>query len=111
MAPGTVQLPAEARRYFDAVASGDPAGVAAAFAPDAVIVDVGRPIEGRSAIEAWAREEVVGGRYRVLGADARGESVSVLLEFTPPGEGEGFRARYALRLAGGLIARAELAYA
>lgn len=112
-----MRLPPEARRYFDAVAAGDAQGIAAAFAPDAVVVDVDRPIAGRAAIEAWARDEVVGGTYRVLAADARsaaddeGLGVSILLEFTPPGESEAFRARYALRLRGGLIARAELAYA
>ena len=119
----TVRLPPEARRYFDAVAAGVERGVSLAFAPDAVVVDVDRPIAGRAAIEAWAREEVVGGTYRILAADARAEpdggtssgtdggTVSILLEFTPPGEREAFRARYTLRLRGGLIERAELAYA
>jgi hypothetical protein len=113
----TVRLPEEARRYFDAVAAGDAQAASLAFAPDAVVVDVDRPIAGRAAIEAWAQAEVVGGTYRIVAADARPDGdggdggVSILLEFTPPGEREAFRARYSLRLRGGLIARAELAYA
>jgi WD40 repeat protein len=55
-----------AGRYLDAVAAKDADAVAAAFAPDAVVVDVGREIRGRDAIRAWAEAEVIGGTYTLL---------------------------------------------
>jgi len=104
-------LPSEVRRYFEAVGRGRAGEVADCFAEGGVVVDVDRPIVGRAAIRAWAEEEVVGGRYRVLDSTPRGGGVTVLLTFTPPDETDAFRARYSFDLAGGKIARVDLQYA
>ncbi|MGK5673284.1 nuclear transport factor 2 family protein [Micromonospora sp. URMC 106] len=99
-----------AQRYFDAVSAKDPDAVAAAFAADAVVVDVGREIRGRDAIRRWAEREVVGGVYTLLGHTPHPDGVTVLVRFQPGGVG-GFRANYRLTLTDGLISRADLEYA
>lgn len=99
-----------AQRYFDAVAAQDADALAAAFAEDAVVLDVGREIAGRDAIRTWASNEVIGGVYTVLDHTARTGGVDILVRFQPGGIG-GFRADYRFDLADGLITRAELAYA
>ncbi|TQF04889.1 nuclear transport factor 2 family protein [Kitasatospora acidiphila] len=104
------QLPPAARAYVDAVAAKNLDGLVAAFAPDGVVVDVGRQIRGRDAIRQWAGNEVIGGRLTVLRATARPGGTTMLVVFAPGGSG-GFRADYAFDLSGGLISRAELTYA
>ncbi|MFG1659949.1 nuclear transport factor 2 family protein [Micromonospora chersina] len=99
-----------AQRYFDAVRAEDADAVTAAFAADAVVVDVGREIRGRDAIRRWAEREVVGGVYTVLGHTPHPDGVTVLVRFQPGGVG-GFRANYHLTLTDGLINRAVLQYA
>jgi hypothetical protein len=105
------ELPPEVRRYFDAVEHGRAGEVADCFVERGVVVEVDRPIVGRAAIRAWAEEEVVGGRYQVLGSTPRDGGVTVLLTFTPPDETDAFRARYAFDVADGKIARVDLQYA
>ncbi|MEU9828190.1 nuclear transport factor 2 family protein [Micromonospora chersina] len=99
-----------AQRYFDAVSAKDADAVAAAFAADAVVVDVGREIRGREAIRRWAEREVVGGVYTLLGHTPHPDGVTVLVRFQPGGVG-GFRANYRLSVTDGLISRADLRYA
>lgn len=99
-----------ARRYLDAVAARDADAVAAAFAPDAVVVDVGREIRGRDAIRAWAEAEVVGGVYTLLDHAPRPGGVTMLVRFQPGGVG-GFRADYGFDITDGLITKATLEYA
>ncbi|WP_225804066.1 nuclear transport factor 2 family protein [Streptomyces sp. NK15101] len=110
--PGTPAGPLApaAQRYLDAVAAGDADAVAAAFDPDAVVIDVGREIRGRDAIRRWAAVEVVGGVYTLLGHTPRAGGTTMLVRFRPGGSG-GFRARYDLDIADGLITRADLRYA
>ncbi|MFC8424667.1 hypothetical protein ACFUN7_27960 [Streptomyces sp. NPDC057236] len=55
-----------AQRYFDAVAARDAHAVAAAFAPDGLVVDVGREIRSRDEIRRRAADEVVDGVYTLL---------------------------------------------
>jgi hypothetical protein len=106
------ELPAEVRRYFDAVGRGRAAEVAECFVEGGVVVDVDQAIVGRAAIRAWAEEEVVGGTYRVLSSTRRDGGVAVLLTFAPPDdESDGFRARYTFELEDGKISRVELQYA
>ncbi|MEV1119286.1 nuclear transport factor 2 family protein [Actinosynnema sp. NPDC049800] len=99
-----------ARRYLDAVAARDADAVAAAFAPDAVVVDVGREIRDRDAIRAWAEAEVVGGAYTLLDHGPRPGGVTLLVRFQPGGAG-GFRADYGFDITDGLITKATLEYA
>ncbi|GHF67607.1 nuclear transport factor 2 family protein [Streptomyces griseosporeus] len=100
-----------ARRYFDAVAGEDADAVAAAFAADGLVVDVGREIRGRDAIRQWAADEVVGGDYTVLDHTPHTTGTTLLVRFRPGGTGDGFRARYRFDITDGLITRATLEYA
>jgi hypothetical protein len=100
-----------AQRYFDAAAAHDLDALVDSFSPDALILDVDRPIEGASAIRRWARNEVLGGEYEILESEPHEHGVTLILRFTPPGEVVGFRARYELEFADNRIARAELQYA
>ncbi|WP_418960787.1 nuclear transport factor 2 family protein [Streptomyces tritici] len=100
-----------ARRYLDAVANRDADAVAAAFAPDGLVVDVGREIRGRDAIRNWAAAEVVGGAYTLLDHTPHPGGTTLLVRFRPGGAGDGFRARYRFDITDGLITRATLEYA
>ncbi|MFF8607127.1 nuclear transport factor 2 family protein [Streptomyces sp. NPDC015346] len=108
--PSSGPLDPAAQRYLDAVAAKDADAVAAAFAADAVVVDVGREIRGRAAIRQWAADEVVGGVYTLLGHTPRTNGTTMLVRFQPGGTG-GFRAAYSFDIADGLITRADLQYA
>jgi hypothetical protein len=99
------------RRYLDAVAARDANAVAGVFAPDAVVVDVGREIRGREAIRHWAATEVVGGDCTLLHHTPHAGGTTLLVRFRPGGTGAGFRARYRFDITGELITRATLEYA
>ncbi|GAA4967891.1 hypothetical protein HD597_003713 [Nonomuraea thailandensis] len=99
-----------AQRYLDAVAARDADALAAAFAPDGLVTDVGREIRGRDAIRRWAANEVIGGTYTLLDHTPRAGGVSMLVRFQPAGAG-GFRANYHFDITGGSITRATLEYA
>ncbi|WP_217368980.1 nuclear transport factor 2 family protein [Nonomuraea antri] len=99
-----------AQRYLDAVAAADADALAAAFAPDGLVVDVGREIRGRDAIRRWAADEVIGGVYTLLDHTPRDGGVSMLVRFQPGGVG-GFRANYHFDITDGLITKATLEYA
>ncbi len=99
-----------AGRYLDAVAAGDADAVAAVFAPDAVVVDVGREIRGRDAIRAWAETEVIGGTYTLLDHTPRAGGTTMLVRFQPSGMA-GFRASYRFDITDDLITKAILEYA
>jgi hypothetical protein len=103
-------LDAAAQRYLDAVAAKDVDALVAAFAPDAVVVDVSRRIRGREAIRRWAENEVIGGVYTLLDHTPRKGGTTMLVRFQPGGMG-GFRASYSFDIADGLITRADLQYA
>ncbi|MBB6546699.1 nuclear transport factor 2 family protein [Nonomuraea rubra] len=109
-AASTGSLAPAARRYLDAAAAGDADALAAAFAPDGLVIDVGREIRGRDAIRRWAAGEVIGGVYELLGHTSRAGGVSMLVHFQPGGVG-GFRANYHFDITDGLITRATLEYA
>ncbi|MFI7634485.1 nuclear transport factor 2 family protein [Nonomuraea sp. NPDC049400] len=103
-------LDTAAQRYLDAVAAKDAAALAAAFAPDGLVVDVGREIRGRDAIRQWAAAEVIGGVYTLLDHTPRQGGVTMLVRFQPGGAG-GFRANYHFDITDGLITKATLEYA
>ncbi|NUS74109.1 MAG: nuclear transport factor 2 family protein [Corynebacteriales bacterium] len=105
-----VSLPPAAQRYVDAVAADDLDGLVAAFAPDALIVDVGREIRGHDAIRHWADTEVIGGRLTVLNNEPDERGTTMLVRFAPSGTG-GFEARYVFYIENDHIVRAELTYA
>ncbi|MEV0145608.1 MULTISPECIES: nuclear transport factor 2 family protein [unclassified Nonomuraea] len=99
-----------ARRYLDAVAAEDADALAAGFAPDGLVIDVGREIRGRDAIRRWAADEVIGGVYTLLDHTPRAGGVTMLVRFQPGGVG-GFRANYHFDITDGLITKATLEYA
>ncbi|MDQ3788170.1 MAG: MBL fold metallo-hydrolase [Actinomycetota bacterium] len=97
--------------YVDAVDSGDLDALVAAFAGDAEVVDVGRRIQGRDAIRAWAENEVIGGTLTVLEVvENRPGHQRLLVRFAPGGTG-GFEAYYAFTVNDTAITKAELTYA
>jgi hypothetical protein len=103
-------VPAEAQCYFDAVKANDATVIAACFAEDGVVIDVGRRIEGRAAIQRWAENEVLGGAYEILEVMVQPEGAQILLRFAPSGS-SGFRARYTFAFENGKITSADLQYA
>jgi hypothetical protein len=52
----SIELPAPIATYFAAENSDDAEALTACFAPDAVVRDEGRRIQGIAAIKAWKRE-------------------------------------------------------
>ena len=80
------------------------------FAPDGVVVDVSRRIEGRDAIREWAANEVIGGTLRVIRSEPRPGGVRLLVHWAPAGS-EGWRAYYTFEVREGRIVVAELQYA
>lgn len=52
--------------YVQAVNNANLHTLVNAFTPTATIVDVSREISGHTAIEIWARNEVIGGSLEVL---------------------------------------------
>ncbi|MEO3745222.1 nuclear transport factor 2 family protein [Plantactinospora sp. B5E13] len=110
-APGSgpaVAGPAQA--YVDAVNAGDLDALVAAFAPDGLVVDVNRRIEGRDAIRAWADAEVIGGTLRVLEVAAKPGGQDLLVHWAPGGSA-GWRAHYRFTMTATTITTADLQYA
>jgi hypothetical protein len=104
------EIPPEAQCYFDAVKANDAAAVAACFAEDGVVDDVGRRFEGRAAIQRWAENELIGGTYEILEVSVQPAGAQILLRFAPGG-GNGFRARYTFIFANGKITSVAFEYA
>jgi ketosteroid isomerase-like protein len=100
-----------ASAYVDAVARRDLDALAAAFAPDGVVVDVQRRIEGRDAIREWAAREVIGGSLRVDAVTALGPDVQRVRVHWAPSGSAGWAADYTFRVGGGEIVEADLQYA
>ncbi|GAA1578585.1 hypothetical protein GCM10009678_71600 [Actinomadura kijaniata] len=108
-APAGLLGPANA--YVQAVNGGNLDALVAAFAPDAVIIDVSREIRGRDAIRTWADREVIGGRLTVNRiVENRGGYQKLLVHWAPGGSG-GWAAHYAFTVNGSGITRADLQYA
>jgi hypothetical protein len=99
-----------ARCYVDAVNDEDLDALVGCFAPDGVVVDVSRRIEGRDAIREWAANEVIGGTLRVIRSEPRPGGVRLLVHWAPAGS-EGWRAYYTFEVREGRIVVAELQYA
>lgn len=101
---------APARAYVDAVNAGDLDALVTAFAPDGQITDVTRPIRGHDAIRTWARDEVIGGRLRVLSVTAMPGGQDLLVHWAPQGS-SGWRAHYRFTMTDTTITLADLQYA
>ncbi|MCK2215582.1 MBL fold metallo-hydrolase [Actinomadura sp. ATCC 31491] len=83
---GTLLAPVSA--YVDAVNGGNLDALAATFAADAQVIDVGRRIQGRAAIRACAANEVIGGTLTVIRvAENRSGHQRLLVRFAPGGTG------------------------
>ncbi|MBU2664721.1 nuclear transport factor 2 family protein [Actinoplanes bogorensis] len=107
---GSEAVAAPAQAYVDAVAARDLGALAEAFAPDAVVIDVTRRIEGRDAIREWADNEVIGGSLRVLSATPMDGGQDLLVHWAPSGSA-GWEARYRFTMNGSHITQADLQYA
>jgi hypothetical protein len=103
------QVDQPTRRYVDAVNSRNLDGLVAAFAPDAVLVDVNREFSGSDAIRGWAIREVIGGRLDVLEVRPYEPGTRMIVRFTPGGAG-GFEACYTFDTSERHITRANLQY-
>ncbi|MEU4328997.1 MBL fold metallo-hydrolase [Nonomuraea dietziae] len=104
-------LPAPVSAYVNAVNGRNLDALAESFAPDAQVIDVGRRIQGRAAIRAWAANEVIGGTLTVIRvAENRPGHQRLLVRFAPGGTG-GFEAYYTFTVNGSSITKAELTYA
>jgi hypothetical protein len=104
-------LPVAVACYFDTVAAKNLEKFADCFETNAVIIDVTREIRGRVAIKAWAKNEVIGGRYTILEIKVVQDGASILLRFAPSGVGDGFRARYLVTWRNKKIIKMDLQYA
>ncbi|MEE6258135.1 nuclear transport factor 2 family protein [Plantactinospora sonchi] len=110
-APGSGPVTAgPAQAYVDAVNAGDLDALVAAFAPEGLVVDVSRRIEGRDAIRAWAGAEVIGGTLRVLEVAAMPGGQDLLVHWAPRGS-SGWRAHYRFTMTATAITTADLQYA
>ena len=101
---------AAARCYVDAVNTEDLDALVCCFAPNGVVVDVSRSIEGPDAIRGWAGNEVMGGSLRVLEEEPRPNGTRLLVHWAPVGS-DGWRAYYAFEVQEGRIVVADLQYA
>lgn len=105
-----VQVAAQAGRYIDAVNRSDLDALVESFAPDGKVMDVSREISGHLAIRDWARNEVIGGRLKVLSVTRRSGGQDLFVHWAPQGS-NGWRARYSFTFQGDRIALANLQYA
>jgi|SRR6185369_14496820 hypothetical protein len=74
----SMELPAPIAAYFAAENSDDTEALTGCFAPDAVVRDEGRKIEGIAAIKAWKREGKAKYQHKIKvvgAAESKGETV------------------------------------
>jgi hypothetical protein len=109
--PTPVEVSAPGGSYVEAVQSEDLDMLVDSFTDDAVIVDVGRRIEGRDQIREWAENEVIGGEIEVLRKTENEDGETLLVRFNPSGLSGGFEANYKFTYEDGRISLAELTYA
>jgi hypothetical protein len=104
------EIPPEAQCYFDGVKANDTSAVATCFTEDGLVIDVGRRIKGRTAIQSWTENEVLGGLYEIVQVRPQREGAQILLRFTPKSS-SGFRSRYTFIFVRGKIRSVNLKYA
>jgi len=75
-----------ARCFVEAINGRDPPSVMACFAPDGVVIDINRRVQGPDAIYRWARERVIGGRLEVLKERPYAGGTAVLMHWAPRGD-------------------------
>lgn len=105
------QLPLGARCYVEAVNHQDLDALVASFAPDGMVIDVSRRIEGADAVRRWADNEVIGGSLEVIQVTMIEGSYQTLVHWAAEGS-NGFLAYYTFTPdADGLTLVADLQYA
>jgi hypothetical protein len=106
-------VPTEIMAYFRGVIANDANAVAEAFTENGEIIDVSRSIRGRANIATWTRNEVLGGRYLLIGQTVLPNGdIRILLNFSPPpATSNGWRANYTFRIQNGKLTLADLQYA
>lgn len=106
-----VNLPEAVAAYFDADTKGGPEAVAAAFTEDAVVTDERRTHRGRAAIAAWKAELARTVTYTTEPLEVAEEGDAVVVRGRVAGSfpGSPIELRYRFTLAGGQIAKLEIA--
>lgn len=110
VAPRAVDHMADA--YVQAVNEGSLDHLGDTFAPDGVVIDVSRRIEGRNAIRRWAAAEVIGGTLRVIERRVHPGGTTLLVHWAPKSE-TGWRSSYSFEIdpVSGRLREANLQYA
>lgn len=104
-------VPAPFQCYLDGVAAQNLDATTACFADDALVIDVGRHIEGKEAIHRWLNNEVMGLVYEVESVTPKPGGVVMIVKITFGSGSSGFRAEYDINIENGLIVRMDLQYA
>jgi len=108
-APSSINVPAPFRCYLDGVAAKNLDATTACFADNALVIDVGRRIEGKEAIRRWLNNEVMGLKYKVESVTAKPGDAIIIVKISFS-SGGGFRAKYDIDL-DTLITKMDLQYA
>ena len=99
-----------AQCYVNAVNAQNLNALVNCFAPNGVVIDVTRHIQGTDAIRTWAQNEVIGGTLRVLENHPHIGGTSLLVHWAPKGS-SGWSANYDFMTSNGRITQASLRYA
>ena len=103
-------LPPSVAAYFAAEAGTDTEALTSCFAPDAIVRDEGRTMEGLGAIKTWKRDSKAKYKYSAepLGVSQIGSTVKVPVRLTGSFPGSPIEVTYDFVLAGDKIASLEI---
>lgn len=99
-----------AQCYVDAVNAQNLDALVNCFAPNGLVIDVTRHIQGADAIRTWAQNEVIGGTLRVLENHPHAGGTRLLVHWAPKGS-SGWSANYDFTTSNGRITQVSLQYA
>ena len=108
--PTANNIPTAFHCYLNGVAAKDLDATVACFADDALVIDVGRRIEGKGAIRRWLGNEVMGLKYEVETETLKQDGAVVIVRISF-GSGGSFRARYDMDFKDARIIKMDLQYA
>ncbi|MEM7029515.1 MAG: nuclear transport factor 2 family protein [Chloroflexota bacterium] len=111
IAEASANIPSPFQCYLDGVEAQDLEATTACFTEEALVVDVGREIAGRDAINRWLDNEVMGLIYEVDSSTLTQDGASVIVNIRFGSGSGGFRARYDVVIEDGLIQEMILRYA
>lgn len=110
-APAYDNIPAPFRCYLNGVAAKDLEATTACFSDAALVIDVGRRIEGKDAIRRWLENEVMGLKYEVESVTPKQGGAVMIVRISFGSGGGGFRARYDVDFRDWRIIKMDLRYA